>query len=515
MTQNIKNFLSTLLAISCASLYAQAYTSEQPAHSSSCYNTTFNETHENENNPENKIDNIIKSIELDNFNNDTIDALLSIPKDLYPLLKSKLNSQIDKHPSDYVWPLYLAKIEELDHQFKSAISLFNKAYSIEPNTAILKSIAQCYASLKMYNEAADYIERAIILNPKDYSLLIIKADYLTEAGLLKNSLKARNEYIAHNNNDAMGYIRRAENFRLLKKYDEAINDINNAIALNPQYNNVPYIYLLRGNAYRFLNKINEANTDYIKILELEKDVELDAYSCSPNAYAYLGDSDKAINYATYILNNDKRFPASNYYNLASIHAYCGNKEMAMEYLSLAVKNGFYKICEIKNNDDFENIRDLEKYKDLMIDNDFTTYELELQEIDGYFIIEVPIRESFGINTAKCYVNDTPTDFIFNSNIADATMSLQEARIMLNHGWLNNADIIYKVIDEYGDMHEGSIINLLHVNINGIELNNVQVKLINNPSAPLILGKSIISQFHKIEIDRDSPSYIIYKKATDI
>lgn len=55
-------------------------------------------------------------------------------------------------------------------------------------------------------------------------------------------------------------------------------------------------------------------------------------------------------------------------------------------------------------------------------------------------------------------------------------------------------------DANGNISVGTDIMLRKVTFGGLELNNVRASVVNNQSAPLLLGQSVLSRLGKVEID---------------
>ena len=99
------------------------------------------------------------------------------------------------------------------------------------------------------------------------------------------------KYINLNPNDAMGYEKRGNSYQELKRYQEALQDYNKAIELNPD--NSPDIYGKRGGIFGDLSQYQEAIKDYNKWLKLDPET-LWPYHYKGMAYRQLEQYDLAI-----------------------------------------------------------------------------------------------------------------------------------------------------------------------------------------------------------------------------
>jgi aspartyl protease family protein len=117
---------------------------------------------------------------------------------------------------------------------------------------------------------------------------------------------------------------------------------------------------------------------------------------------------------------------------------------------------------------------------------------------------VKMRKADGVYYVPCKINGTEMEFIFDTGASDITMSLTEALFLYKQGKLTDNDIIgkqqYRIAD--GSIHEGAIVILRKVQIGELVLHNVQASILDNMTAPLLLGQSALAKFAKISIDYD-------------
>lgn len=108
----------------------------------------------------------------------------------------------------------------------------------------------------------------------------------------------------------------------------------------------------------------------------------------------------------------------------------------------------------------------------------------------------------GIYKIPCKVNGIPMKFIFDTGATDVVISKTEAQFLYKQGLLTENDIIkrnhYKIAN--GDIEEGMEIVIKEIEIDGIILKNITATIINNNSAPLLLGQSALKHLGKISIN---------------
>lgn len=95
-------------------------------------------------------------------------------------------------------------------------------------------------------------------------------------------------------------------------------------------------------------------------------------------------------------------------------------------------------------------------------------------------------------------------FVFDTGASDVSISSVEATFMMKNDYLKPTDVIgrqnYMTAD--GNISEGTVINLRNVNFGGLNLDNVRASVVNNQSAPLLLGQSVLNKLGNIEIDNE-------------
>lgn len=108
----------------------------------------------------------------------------------------------------------------------------------------------------------------------------------------------------------------------------------------------------------------------------------------------------------------------------------------------------------------------------------------------------------GVYKVPCVVNGLRLKFVFDTGASNVCISLTEANLMLDNGYLDRKDIIgtgkSQIAD--GSIIENTKIILRELNINGIILRNIEAIVVNELKAPLLLGQSAIQKLGKIQIE---------------
>lgn len=113
-----------------------------------------------------------------------------------------------------------------------------------------------------------------------------------------------------------------------------------------------------------------------------------------------------------------------------------------------------------------------------------------------------MQKEGGVFTVPCYVNGLKLSFIFDTGASDVSISLTEALFMLKNGYLNHDDIIGKqnYIDATGKISVGTIINIKKIDFSGLTLYNIKASIVDELSAPLLLGQSAMTKLGRFIFD---------------
>lgn len=253
------------------------------------------------------------------------------------------------------------------------------------------------------------------------------------------------------------------------------------------------------------------------MIKLEADSVSRAWT--PFAYSGLGNAEKAIEAMNYTLENDTTATdvAGNLYNAACIYARLGMKEKGISVLKEAIEKGYNNYILIKSDYDMDNLQDMPEFEKLLEKcNDTDSPELEIAEdAPGYVEerVEIPFTKENGVTRVKCTINGLPLHFVFDTGAADVTISMVEANFMLKNDYIKRSDVIGSAyyVDANGDVSEGTVLNLRHVNFGGLEIENVRASVVRNQKAPLLLGQSALGRLGRIEIDNAASKLVITHK----
>lgn len=438
------------------------------------------------------------------------DEIANLKEDAQKLIRTKLTIKNNKEPNNIVWLLLLARTYENDKPRK-AIEYYDKALKISNNASIYAKISNAYFHLGNYNNALKNINEAIDLDKEYAPYFMTKANILNEMGRSKEAIQEVDKFIETYPEYFWGYYRRGWFKEEIKDYDGAIDDYTIAITLEPGYE---YSYSTRGKLYLELGEKELSEKDFKKCIELDN--EPGDNSCAMYAYFYLGQKDKAKEFMAKVMANSGK--DSSFYDAACIYSLMNEKQKALNYFEKALEKGFRRFVHIERDSDLDNIRNEQKFKNLVnkykkiADED---NETENEDIEEYIekISKVPFTRKGRVCEVKAKINDLPLTLIFDTGASDVSISNVEATFMYKNGYISQKDIIgtQYYLNANGEISEGTIINLNKVELGDCTLNNIRASVVKNQNAPLLLGQSVLERFGKIEIDNENKVLKITRK----
>lgn len=445
-----------------------------------------------------------------------------------PVLASRMKFQMAQEPGQYVWPALIAMAYDNNGMYRQAIEWYDKVLEGEPYAAVYKALAECYNNIHDEYKALENINKALELTPEVPSFLGTKCDILTNLGDYDGAVAVADEYIKLAPDDAYAYMLRSRANSYLGKYHEAVEDLEAVTFIADSQDDLdPIVFGMLADVLRLDGQTDRADSYCRMIVDKEKGQPLTVYSVTPFAYASLGMKQEALDVLQSILDIEVQPGEDNYlYHAACVYARLGDKAKALEYLEKALESGYHNEKHILNDYDMLPILDTPEFRELM-DKHFPDTKArddspaEVKPVIDVVAVEAPVRSKTsevpfkrenGVTKVECTVNGLPLHFVFDTGASDVTMSMVEANFMLKNGYLKRSDIkgSSRYQDANGNVSEGTVLNLRHINFGGLELENVRASVVRNQQAPLLLGQSVLSRLGKIEIDNPGAKLIITK-----
>ena len=440
---------------------------------------------------------IVKALEID-ADNKAFYMISDNGKELYKPLSARLKAKVISEKNNPYWLNCLGILEESTERYSDAVNSYLQALKLDANDFTAWRISECEKAYGNLDKALEYADKAIELDPDDLSYVYGKADIYWYMDNLDSADVEMTKCIDAEPDNAGFYHRRGWYREHNNNEDGALEDYSNAIILNPD--EAAYSYMTRGRLYLSRGEKELAEEDFKKCIQI--DTIPNGNSCAEFAWFYLGRNDKAIEYMDKLMKADS---TGNYYDAACLYSIMGEKEKALDYLEKAFESGFNNFHHLDKDYDMDNIRDTDRYKELLSKYNKLKSDTNTVADSGHWmdkVVEIPFVRSGGVTKVKCEINGLPLSFIFDTGASIVSISALEATFMYKNDYLSAKDIVGKsaFVDANGDISVGTIINLNKVTFGGLDLENVRASVVSNDKAPLLLGQSVLNRLGKVEID---------------
>ncbi|HUN54419.1 MAG TPA: tetratricopeptide repeat protein [Smithella sp.] len=174
---------------------------------------------------------------------------------------------------------------------------------------------------------------------------------LANVGKYKEAIDYYNKAISFKQDFVYAYNNRGNAYHKLGRYQLAIEDYSKATRLRPDYITG---FVKMGNANSSLNEYQRAIENYNQVIRLAPDY-VDAYINRGTAYASLGQYQRAIDDYDEAIRMKPDHPYA-YYNMACVLARQKKAALACDWLRMAMARGYDIGSYIKDDKDFDNIR---------------------------------------------------------------------------------------------------------------------------------------------------------------
>ncbi len=447
-------------------------------------------------------DDIVTALAIDN-DSKAFHLMQQLADSSYLSITMRLKAQKNKSTDKSMWLYYLGIASESSKHYSQAQEWYEESFRTEHNSGAAYRLSNVLEEMGNYPLALQYINQAIELDSNDLEYIMERADINFYLGNTDAAVSDMGIVIKESPTYFGGYYRRGFYLDNMKHYEEAIEDYTTSIVLNPTF---AYAYMGRADMYKHLGENALARKDYQKVLELDTVPSLN--TCAQYAYEGLGQKEKAKEFNARIL---EKFPDASavYYDAACMYSRMGEYEQSLEYLRMAFDKGYTRIAHALMDDDLEPLHDMPEFQRL-IQQHQTAQEQAAESLSqsmGIYvekIAEVPFERRNGVTEVRCSINSLPLYFIFDTGAGDVTISSVEANFMLKNGYLTKKDILGRqnYMTANGEIAEGTVINLNHVEFGGMTLSNVRASVVKSQNAPLLLGQTVLSRLGKIEIDNE-------------
>lgn len=455
------------------------------------------------------IDDCITCLSLDADDDKALNILLcQVMVQDSDLFDSKLKVRIQQEPNIDTWPRVLALGYSARKEYYHSIKMWHAAHNIKPKPVYLMFIADNYIHLGDYQRAEKYLRRALTDDNDNFEAHLHLGDVLFRQAQYDEALKEYEICYRTHPDDTLVLNKIADTCRMLKHYEEALEYAQMSVSLDQE----------SSDGWLSLAQIYEVQGDSDKQKEaLERLVSLDQPISNHKAIAlaFLGRYCDALgeiegNWEDECKNKD----AYHWWVKAYILVIAGRIDEAYMALKRSFELGFRDFEPIQHLDIYQCMRQIPNL-DMLVNNwrEQAMQEFQKQnrfvfgngDAGGTEVFAIPFTSSNGEWNVRGEVNGLPLTFELDTGAYDVLISEVEANFMRKNGYLKEKDFggEHRFWTATGEPEEGTHVNLREMKLGQIVLKNVCATVAKNQKASLLLGKSVIGRFVKMEVDNKS------------
>lgn len=420
------------------------------------------------------------------------------------MFDSKLKVRIRQEPSIDTWPRVLALGYSSREEYYQSIKMWHAAHNIKPKPIYLFFIADNYFHLGDYQRAEKYLRRALKDDNDDFEAHQYLGDVLLRQTRYEEALQ---EYEICNRmrpDDTSVLNKLADTYRIMKRFDLALECAQMSVSLEQE----------SSDGWLTLAQIYEMQCDTDKQKEaLERLVSLDQpiSKHKATALALLGRYCDALGEIEGNLEDEcENKDAFHWWIKAYILVIAGRIDEAYMALKRSFELGFKDFESIQHLDIYQCMRQIPNI-DMLVNNwrEQTMQEF-LEQNRSIFgdvggaehVVDIPFTSSNGEWNVRGEVNGLPLTFELDTGAYDVLISEVEANFMRKNGYLEEKDFggERSFLTATGEQEIGTHVNLREMKFGQLVLKNVRATVAKNQKASLLLGKSVIGRFAKMEVD---------------
>ena len=269
------------------------------------------------------------------------------------VIEDKVKKQILKSPHAVKWQNLLGETYFSAHKYLAAVNAFKKGLRFDDTAFANYRIACLYATLGLFNQAIEFYNKAIALDPSASVILLDKALCLEEGGRTAEAIGIYNNLAYYYQNDPDFHEARAHCEMAALHYDKAATYYSAAIDINPFINSY---FLYRGHSNKQMGHTDSAISDF-KVAAQSRNTTVAAIAL----YA-LGKQEKAFDLIEQLTQSDYQYDI---YEAACFYAAINDVPNALEYLHQALELGYDDFRKIRRQTEFLKIRNSKEFTDVI------------------------------------------------------------------------------------------------------------------------------------------------------
>lgn len=404
----------------------------------------------------------------------------------------KIDQKIKADENTVLWLQCRAAVDNKIGKFEAAIEDYTKLENILGEKYAITSSGKgdCYfqkgdynTALAMYKEANE-LEETAAANAGIARILLLQNES-TEALVYANkavSLDPMNyEY----------YYLRGRVQEMRKMTGDAISDYEVGMQINSNY--AP-LYYRRG-------IIKKSKKDFERVIKLETAPSA-TENHKPFAYLYIGKQNDGKRSIKEIL---KVYPnADNYYTAASFYAAINDTANALTSLEKSFELGYRNFSQVDSDSNLDSLRTKTSYIALVdkwkkasgVSANFAKAEKSDAQ-KAMVTTEVKFRREQQKFALGCKLNNLDISCLLDTAATIGSISFADALFLTKYGYIQAQEWSQ---DPYKDLTESTVVTIRELEIEGIKVKGLIMKVTNDKNAKLQLSKNDIAKFGNISVN---------------
>ncbi len=404
----------------------------------------------------------------------------------------KIDQKINSDENTVLWLQCRAAVDNKCGKFESAIEDYIKLEKILGEKYAITSSGKgdCYfqkgdynTALSMYKEANE-LEETAAANAGIARILLLQNE-LTEA------LVYANKSVSQDPMNYEYYYLRGRIQEKRKLIGEAISDYEVGMQMNSNY--AP-LYYRRG-------VIKKSKWDFERVVKLET-LPSATENYKPFAYLYLGKKKEAQNALNVIVNT---YPnAENYYTATSFYAAINDTANALTSLEKSFELGYRNFAQIDTDSNLDSLRKNASYIALVdkwkqssgVSANFAKSE-KTDAQKAMSTTEVKFKREQNKFALNCKLNNLDITCQLDTAASIGSISFADALFLTKYGFIQTREWSQ---DPYKDITESTVVTIRELEIEGIKVKGLILKVNSDKNAKLQLSKNDIAKFGNISVN---------------
>lgn len=249
-----------------------------------------------------------------------------------------LNKYIELNNQDTIVLNELASLEIEEREFTKAKSHLNQILSHDPNNSVTKQkLKICLENLEEYQLVIELLENDLIKEPNNAQTILDLSNAYLKINGIEMAMKYLEKYVSIKPHDTEYAIKLIHYFEDLNEKDKAIfyySKMLNTELLNLTNDELTSYFYRKGQLEHDLNRLNDANESYKKVLQYSEDPSLQKWGIG-YMHEKSGYYSRAIEaYNIYLKENNN---AEIQFKVATLFKKIGEIESAIEHFEKALE----------------------------------------------------------------------------------------------------------------------------------------------------------------------------------